>query len=286
MAIPDRATLPVQLLLGALGGLAVGFLILMLIDRLDDRLASFSELQELFDEEVLSQIPHQKGGGRGNPVSLIVPGDERYSFIEAYRNLRSSLLFMAKPGESQPKVILLTSSIPNEGKSLTCANLSIMLASSGARVLLIDADLRKGTLHHRFQVPAEPGLTEVVSEGVNWQEIVRPTSYSNVFLLTRGAFTGKSSELFIGASTGKFLKEAANNYDFVVIDTPPVMAADDVASLAPHVDAVVFVIRAEMTSARVARAALDLLYQRQAPVLGLVFNGVRPTSVDYYYYYK
>src|SRR5882724_1613571 len=106
----------------------------------------------------------------------------------------------------------------------------------------------------------------------------------NLFLLARGATTQRSSEYFISESTQKFLKEAEAQYDYVILDTAPVMAADDVTSLAPHVDGVLFVIRAEYTSARVARAALELLYQRQVTVLGLVFNAVRPSSGDYYYY--
>ncbi len=86
-------------------------------------------------------------------------------FVEAYRNLRSSLLYMAEAGQ-RPRTILVTSSVPNDGKSLTAANLAITMASAGSRVLLVDADLRKGALHRRFGVPAEPGLSEVLSKGV------------------------------------------------------------------------------------------------------------------------
>ena len=115
---------------------------------------------------------------------------------------------------------------------------------------------------------------------------MQPTKVQNLFLLPRGAITHRSSELFIQPVTERFLKETSAKYDYLIVDTAPVMAADDVTSLAPHLDGVLFVIRAEHTSARVARAALELLYQRQVRVLGLVFNAVRPTSVDYYYYYK
>ncbi len=87
-------------------------------------------------------------------------------------------------------------------------------------------------------------------------------------------------------SIGVLLKEAVAQYDFVIVDSAPVMAADDVTSLAPHVDGVLFVLRAEHTSARVAHAALESLYQRQVRILGLVFNSIRPSSLDYYHYYK
>src|SRR5205823_11055361 len=125
---------------------------------------------------------------------------------------------------------------------------------------------------------------EALSQGMDWSEAVQATKVPNLSLLPRGAITHKSSEFFIGEVTEKFLQEASAKYDYLLLDTAPVMAADDVTSLAPHLDGVLFLIRAEYTSARVARAALELLYQRQVRVLGLVFNAVRPTSADYYYY--
>jgi capsular exopolysaccharide synthesis family protein len=262
-------------------GLAVA--LLFLLDRLDDRLNSFTELQDSFDEDVLGQVPREASGGSRRQPSLIEPEDTRHAFVEAYRNLRSSLLYMAETGD-RPRTILVTSSVPNDGKSITAANLAITLASAGSRVLLVDADLRKGALHERFGVPAEPGLAEVLSKGAAWETIVQATKFSNLFILPAGAFTANSSELFIGEATKRFLRDAAGKYDYVILDTVPVMAADDVTSLAPQVDGVLFVIRAVFTSARVARASLESLYQRQVRVLGLVFNAVRQGSVDYYYY--
>jgi capsular exopolysaccharide synthesis family protein len=216
-------------------------------------------------------------------VALVGTADDRHSFVESYRNLRSSLLYMAEAGE-RPKTLLVTSSVPNEGKSLTAANLAITMASTGSRVLLVDADARKGALHDRFQVPAAPGLTEVLGQAFNWEEAVQVTKFPNLSLMPQGTFAPNASELFISEATRKFLQNAAAKYDYVILDTVPVMAADDVTSLAPHADGVIFVIRAEFTSARVARAALYSLYQRQVRVLGLVFNSARPAFEDYYYY--
>lgn len=284
-ALPDHPALSKQLLIGALAGIAAAIGLLLLLDKLDDRLASYSELRAIFDEEVLGQVPKERPLGPRTGVALIQADDDRHSFVEAYRNLRSSLMFLSE-GTERPKTILLTSSIPNEGKSLTSANLAITMASTGLKVLLVDADLRKGSQHSRFGLPSEPGTTEALSKGLNWEEAARPTKYEHLSLLPRGAISHRSSEFFLSSATKKFLEEARAKYDVVVIDTAPVMAADDVTSLAPLVDGVVFVLRAEHTSARVARAALDSLYQRQAKVLGIVFNSVRPSSSDYYYYYK
>jgi polysaccharide biosynthesis transport protein len=284
-AFPDRPKLSKQLIIGALAGLALSIAMLMLVDRLDDRMHSFSELQELFDEEVLGQIPRERSQGRKKDPVLISHEDERHAFVEAYRNLRSSLLYMGE-SRQRPKTIVVTSSVPNDGKSLTSANFATIMAMSGSRVLLVDADLRKGGLHHRFGTPAGPGLSEVLSQGVAWRGTVQQTKVPNLVLLPRGQSTQRSSEYFISQATEQFLHDASSEYEYVVLDTAPVMAADDVTSLAPNIDGVIFVIRAEQTSARIARAALDLLYQRKANVLGIVFNAVHPNSSDYYYYYK
>jgi capsular exopolysaccharide synthesis family protein len=272
-----------KLLLGALGGIVAGFLILFVLDRLDDRMNSFSELQDLFDEPVLGQIPKEKSGSESGAGLLVVSEATRHAFVEAYRNLRSSLLYIAESG-ARPRTIVVTSSVPGEGKSVTSANLAITLANAGSRVLLIDGDLRKGVLHELFTVAPEPGFSEVLSHGLVGTEIIQSTRVPNLWLLPRGQVSQKSSELFINPATGRFLKEIASQYDYVLVDTAPVMAADDVTSLAPNMDGTIFVVRADYTSARLARAALDLLYQRQVKVVGLVFNAVRPTTLDYYYY--
>ncbi len=282
-AVLSRSTVVKSIFLAAIGGLVVGIGILLLVDQLDDRLNSFGELQEHFDEEILGQIPKDPNARNGAPAPLIHTQDDRHAFVEAYRNLRSSLAFLSNSG-AKPKIILVTSSIPNDGKTLTTSNLAITIALSGARVLLIDGDLRKGVMHERFKVENKAGLHEAIAENRPWQNLVQPTQAKNLSLLTRGATTQFSSELFLDPKAAALLKDAAAHYDLVIVDSPPVMAADDATSLAPAADGVLFVIRAQQTSTRVARAALDLLYQRRINVLGLVFNAVEANAAEYYYY--
>ena len=270
-----------QLVKGGLLGLALAAGLLLLLDRMDDRLTGITELKDAFNEEVLSQIPLESQE-KGAP-SLIQTDDRRHGFCESYRNLRSSLVFMGEAA-SRPRLLLVTSSVPGEGKSLTAANLAITLAQAGSRVLLVDADLRKGALHERLGVAVGPGVAEVLAGRADWREAVQSKGNANLFFLPRGAATLKSGEYFLGKKAATLLKEAAAAYDYVLLDTAPVMAADDVTSLAPQVEGVIFVVRAEHTSTRVARAAMDLLYQRQAKLLGLVFNGVRPNSAEYHCY--
>jgi capsular exopolysaccharide synthesis family protein len=284
-AFPDKTLLPKGLAIAGALGLVLGVVVLMLLERVDDRMNSFTELQELFDEDVLGQIPREKKDVRGGILPFVQPDDKRHPFVESYRNLRSSLLYMAAMGKG-PHTLLVTSAVPNDGKSLTAANLAITLAMGGARVLLVDADLRKGTLHNQLNIQNDTGLSEALSQNTDWRPAVKDTNVPNLRLLPRGATTQRASELFIGPVMEKILQETNKEYDYVLIDTAPVMAADDVTSLAPRVDGIIFVIRAEYTSARVARASLDMLYQRKARVLGLVFNSVRTTGSDYYYYYR
>lgn len=284
VAKPDRLLLPQTLAIGGVVGLLLSILLLWVLDRLDDRLNSFTELQELFQEDVVGQIPRERSSRRGTQLALLQPEDERHALVEAYRNLRSSLLYMTEAGQQRPRILVVTSSVPNDGKSFTTSNLAITMANTGSRVLLVDADLRKGALHSRFGVAETPGLSEVLKDGLNWETAVHAAEIKNLFLLPRGVFAHNSSELFLSEATPAFLKQAAAKYDYVLLDSVPVMAADDVTSIAPLVDGVLFVIRANYTSARVAHAALESLYQRQVRVLGLIFNAVPPRSIDYYYY--
>ena len=269
--------------IAALSGLALGIAVLFFLDRLDDRPHSFVELQDSFEETVLGQIPHIHVKDKTKAIPILTEDDDRHALAEAYRSLRSSLLFRGSQ-EKPPKIILIASAIPSDGKSITAANLAVILARSGARVLLVDGDLRRGRLHKQFALAESPGLSEVLGEQTPWAAAVREVSIPHLSVLPRGLVPRHPGELFVRFVKQPFLKEAGSKYDYVLLDTPPIMAADDVSNLAPHVDGVLMVIRANHTSSRVARAALDLLSLRQAPILGIVFNGVRSVGGDYYYY--
>jgi polysaccharide biosynthesis transport protein len=264
-------------------GLAAAAGVLLFLDRLDDRPHSFTELQDLFDETVLGQIPLVRVKDKKAPIPVVSEDDDRPALVEAYRSLRSSLIFQSS-AEKPPRVILITSAIPGDGKSMTVTNLAVMLARSGSKVLLIDADMRRGTIHKQLQVSATPGLAEVLAEKQPWPSVVTQNSIPNLYIVPCGNAPRHPGDLFVKSIKQQFLKEAGGQYDFVLLDSPPVMAADDVSNIAPYVDGVLMVIRANYTSARVARAALDLLYMRKTNILGIVFNGVQSRGADYYYY--
>src|SRR5437660_3852046 len=288
ISIMEPATPPVSvrpgliksLLIGLGCGLLAGIGILFLLDRIDDRMASFGEFQHQFSESVLGQIPKEKTKGK---LTLLQPDDARHIFAESYRNVRSSIFFMPYEGP-RPKTLLVTSAVPNEGKSTIAANLAITMALSGARTLLIDADLRRGALREAFGISSKLGLSEVLKQEVNWQEVVVPTSCPSLFILPRGKTLSQPSEHLLRDSTDVVLKEMYKHYEYILIDSSPVLAADDTASLAPKIDATLFVVRLSYTSARLIRKGLELLYGRQVNVPGIILNFVDTSLPEYYYY--
>ncbi len=279
-SISVRPGLIKSLLIGLGCGALAGLGILILLDRIDDRMASFGEFQHHFSENVLGQIPKEKTKDK---VGLLQPEDTRHVFAESYRNVRSSLFFMPCDGP-RPKTFLITSAVPNEGKSTVSANLAITMALSGARTLLIDGDLRRGALREAFGISSKIGFCEVLRQEVNWREVVVPTAYPNLHLLPRGRTLSQPSEHLLRESTDTLLREIYANYDYILIDSSPVLAADDTTSLAPKIDATIFVIRLSYTSARLTRKGLELLYNRQVNVPGVILNFVDTSLPEYYYY--
>jgi succinoglycan biosynthesis transport protein ExoP len=288
VSIMEMASAPVSvrpgLLKGLLIGLACGALaglaILLLLDRIDDRMASFGEFQNQFSESVLGQIPKEKSK---SGIMLLEPEDTRHIIAESYRNIRSSIFFMPYEGP-RPKTFLVTSSVPNEGKSTISSNLAITLALSGARTLLVDGDLRRGALREAFGISTKAGFSEVLKQEVHWGDVVVPTSQPNLFLLPRGKTLGQPSEHLLRESTDQLLREIYHHFDYIIIDSSPVLAADDSTSLAPKIDATLFVVRLSYTSARLARKSLELLYHRQVNVPGVILNYVDTSLPEYYYY--
>jgi succinoglycan biosynthesis transport protein ExoP len=288
VSIMEMATAPVSVRPGLIKSLLIGFgigacaglAILLLLDRIDDRMASFSEFQHHFSENVLGQIPKEKAKGK---VDLLQPDDARHVFAESYRNVRSSIFFMPYEGP-RPKSFLVTSAVPNEGKSTVSANLAITMALSGAKTLLIDCDLRRGALRETFGISSKIGFSEALKQEVNWREVVVPTAYPTLWVLPRGKTLSQPSENLLRESTNALLREIYDFYDYIIIDSSPVLAADDTTSLAPKIDATLFVVRLSYTSARLIKKALELLYNRQVNVPGVILNFVDTSLPEYYYY--
>ena len=286
--ISTRPGLEIIMAAGLAIGAVVGLAILFILDKLDDRIGSFMEIRANFAESLLGQIPREptKGG-----VGLLVPNDSRHSLLESFRTLRSSLIFLPVDNE-RPKTLLVTSATPGEGKTTIASNLAISLAFSGAKTLLIDADLRRGRLHDLFNISTEeqPGLSKVLQQRISWQDAIVPTSTPNLTLLPRGKTLAHPGEHFLGKVTDQFLQDIYKHFEYIIFDSAPVMAADDALSLAPKIDGTIFIVRFATSSVRSTRKSIELLNQRRVNLLGLVCNDVKLSESEYgygyYYDYK
>ena len=268
---------------GFLGGLLLGLAILFCIDQFDDRVGSFLELQAHFPETVLGQIPRTVFTEES---LLLRHNDNRLALLESFRSLRSSLIYFPVEG-ARPKTLIVTSAVPNEGKTTISANLAITLAFSGARTLVVDADMRRGKLSQLFGVTEGNGLSTILLRTLPWQQVLHETTIDNLFLIPCGPPLKYPAEHLLGKSADDFLKEVYEQFDYIIFDSPPVTLLDDTLSLAPKIDGAMVVVRFGVSSVRTTRRAMELLLQRQTNILGVICNDVALSESEhnYGYYY-
>jgi capsular exopolysaccharide synthesis family protein len=202
-------------------------------------------------------------------------------YKEAFRNVRTSLLFAS--GEDQKHTVLVTSTGPNEGKSVVASNLAIGLAQTGRRVLLIDGDLRRPSLHQMFGVEQAPGLAELASGASRPDDVMRKTSIHDLALIAAGALPDNPAELLSSQRFKAFLTAVAPSFDWVIIDSPPVMAVTDPVLIAHIVEGVIFVVGAERTTGPLALNALEKLHAAHARFVGVVLNQVNLEGDRFFY---
>lgn len=266
---------------GAFVGLAAGITIIFLLGALDGRIMSVEDLSQRFEEPMLGVIPMQKR--INGQVELLKHGDQRQMFAESCRNLRSSLLYMDRQGQ-RPRIIMLTSSMPSEGKSTLSSNLAITLGFAASRTLLVDADMRRGQLHKRFNLPNDLGLAEHIGQGVPLEKIIQPTGSENLDFISCGKYPAQPGELLMSDRFRDSIQTLRQRYDFVVFDSPPILLTDDAASFATRADAVIFVVRAGFTRLRQVRTSLESLHRRGVNVYGMVVNFIDHREPSYYSY--
>lgn len=220
-----------------------------------------------------------------NPVSLITLVDPSSPVSEQYRTIRTNIQF-ASSVDRKLQTLVVTSSGPSEGKSTTSANLAVVFAKSGQRVLLVDADMRKPTVFKTFQLTNEVGLSTVLSTGKNVGGAAQQTSVENLSVLTSGPKPPNPSELLGSMRMDQVINEARNLYDIVIFDMPPVVAVTDAQIMASKVDGTLLVIRENVTKKESVTKAKELLHLVNARVLGVVYNGAEQSKDQGYYYYS
>jgi succinoglycan biosynthesis transport protein ExoP len=271
-----------KMIVAVVVGLALGLGIVCVLVFFDDRVKSLTALKATFQEPVIGQIPNI-GDSEGNAaIDLLKEDDDRHNFAESFRNIRSSIMFM-DAGETPPKTLIVTSAIPSEGKSSVAANLAKTMAMAGSKVLLVDGDQRRCSINVKMGLPISPGFSDVLAGTMAFDDVVLSPA-PNLSVLVRGTANKHPGEMFVGPATDAFIRSVYDKFDYIIFDTPPVLAADDVTSLAPKVDGVIFVVRAEHTSARLAKQSLELLYSRHVRVLGLIYNRANLFLPEYSYY--
>jgi len=273
-----------QLLIAIAIGLGVGAVIILLLEKFDDRIKDLDQLQEVVSETVLGQVPIVEIETDSKTELRMSDLPTHNTFSESLRNIRSSLMF--SPVASVAKTIAVTSALPSEGKTTCAVNLAICLSRvEGARTLLIDADLRRMSVHKYFDIENGIGLSEVLSGQAAFSDCVVASGLPNLDILSAGTTPPNPGELILSGNFKKMIETAAGIYHRVIFDTAPILATDDILSLAPLVNGVIVIAKANRTSISMFRKSLDLLKERGAKVFGVLLNGVDTTSAHYYYYY-
>ncbi|GEN54633.1 CpsD/CapB family tyrosine-protein kinase [Halobacillus faecis] len=214
----------------------------------------------------------------------IVAGDNPKSPIaEQFRTIRTNLQFTSVDQELES--MLVTSASPAEGKSITTANTAVVFAQQGKKTLLVDADLRKPTIHYTFRVANTSGLSNYLVGNEQVFKLASETHIDNLDVVTCGPIPPNPSELLGSKKMQRFIEEAKQSYDMIVFDTPPVLAVTDSQVLSNFVDGVLLVVRSKQTEKEAAVKAKESLEQAQANILGVVLNDQDLKSSNYYYYY-
>ncbi|GCF93291.1 tyrosine protein kinase [Enterococcus florum] len=229
-------------------------------------------------------MARQKNNETTEAVSLITLIDKSSPVAERYRTIRTNIQF-ASSADQQLKTLVITSSGPGEGKSTTAANLAVVFANSGQKVLLVDADMRKPTVHKTFQLTNSNGLSNVLSTNTDVHQSIQSTVVPNLSILTSGQKSPNPSELLGSLKMDQIIRDLKGEYDFIIFDMPPVVAVTDAQIMASKADATMVVVRENVTRKDSLQKARELLAMVNANVLGAIYNGSTDESDQGYYYY-
>jgi polysaccharide biosynthesis transport protein len=290
---PSKKT---QVMLGGGLGFLLGLLISIIIDILDKSLHTLKDVERHLNLPVLGTIPivsfKDIPDFRDDQKALqidkqLVTHDYSPTPIgEAYRALRTQLLFSKETEQIQ--TLLITSISPEEGKSFTASNLSIILAQQRTNTLLVDADLRRGVQHNTFSVNKDAGLTQYLSNKGTLSDLVQKTHIPNLSVLSCGPFIPNPSELLGSMQMRRFIAEVKRKFDFIIFDAPPLDAATDSVVIGTFVDAVTVVVKAGSTNRKSAKERLEIFNTVPANLIGVVVNGTEEalmkSSYSYYHY--
>lgn len=291
LSVVEPAQLPSQavgprvannVLLAAAIGLAVSALIAFLLEYLDDTIKTAEDVQHTLNLTPLGSIAQIEG--KDYPGMLVAAKHPRATITEAYRMLRTNLQYSAV--DRPLRTLMVTGAEPLDGKSLTAANLAVVLAHAGQRVILVDADLRRPTQHQIFELDNHVGLTSLLLDpGMTLSRALLPTRVEHLYLLASGPLPPNPSELLGSKRMGDVIEMLRRDADIVVFDSPPVTAVTDPAVLAPRLDGTLLVVRSGRTRRAIARQARETLAGLGAHIAGVCLNNLPGRGTGYYYAY-
>jgi capsular exopolysaccharide synthesis family protein len=295
-AVPNLPrNLALSLAIGLVGGVVLSFV----IETLDNTVQTPDQVQALTGSPSLGLVPESKllEGVRNIPrltrspeatrepsTQLVTQLRPNSDIAESYRTVRTSILLSS--AVRPPRVMMFTSPLPQEGKTTTSVNMAVVLAQRGVRVLLIDADMRRPSVHAAFGLPNSSGLSSLLAGLDEYEKVVHGFApQPSLFIMTSGPIAPNPAELLGSDRMRDLLAKLRTEYDHVILDTPPVIPVTDPAVLSAMVDAVLLVVRSGKTTKNALRHARNLLLQINAPVMGTIVNGANMRSPDYYYQY-
>lgn len=220
---------------------------------------------------------------RTSRVPLVNLQDDRSVVSEQFRTIRTNLTFQGGPQEARS--IVITSANPSEGKSLVAANLAIAYASLNKNVLLVDADLRRPSLSHTFNLSHRVGLSNFIQEdGTPLSDCLWDTQVDNLAIMPSGTFSGKPAELLASDKMSALIGTLEKFYDYVIYDLPPLLTVADGQIIASQADGTIVVVRSGKTAKRAYKKTCDVLEMSQANILGVIYNEAEPGDSKYYQY--
>lgn len=278
---PDKTR---NAILGLCVGLALGIGFALLRERLDDRVKSREEVERRLGAPVLASVPRVSGWRKAEEAYLVLRADSRSPVAEAYRTLATNVQYLSS--QRSLRVIMVTSAVGGEGKSTTSANLAVALAQTGKRVVLVSADLRKPRIHRFFGLLNGVGLSDYLSGNLALTIVAQESGVRNLRVIASGPAPENPSGL-LGSGRNEELLEALREVaDFVIVDTPPLLAVADASILAPMVDGTIYVMDASQSGRSAIAHARDQLQNAGGSVLGVVYNNFDPAKAKGYGYYS
>ncbi|MBI5560523.1 MAG: polysaccharide biosynthesis tyrosine autokinase [Deltaproteobacteria bacterium] len=274
-----------NVLIAAIVGLFTGVMAVFFVEYMDDTLKTPEDVREFLGAPFLGYVPAFTAGKGDESGLLPVISHPRSPAAEAYRTLRTGIVFSS--AQTPLKVILVTSSLPREGKTVTSSNLAAAMAQTGERVILVDGDLRRSDVHNVFGMENSDGLTNLIVENHEIDRVVKKVAaQENLELLTSGAHTPNPAELVGSKKMRELLLSLRERYDRIIIDSPPLMAVSDPIILSDLVDGVIFVVWGGNTGKEPAKDSMRYLSGANARITGVVLNNLAPAKAGSYYYYQ